>query len=134
MYSDYQSPNITVINDRSSEGLADANIRIGNINASIAELEIKLQAMYRVMLEQGIDPQLFEAKIDEIMKERASKPAIPAPTTKPCQKCGRAVKKSANSPLLGKCMYCGSPVPFTPTFLPEEPEAEGEDGENKTEI
>ena len=132
MYNDYQSTNITVINDRSSEGLADANIRIGNMNATIAELEIKVQAMYRVMLEQGIDPQVFEAKIDEIMKERAAKTAIPAPTTKTCPKCGRAVKKSANSPLLGKCMYCGSPVPFTPTFLTQEPEAEGEGEENKT--
>ena len=31
MYSDYQNQTPIVINDRSSEGLADANIRIGNM-------------------------------------------------------------------------------------------------------
>lgn len=123
MYGEYDSSNnVTIINDRSSEGLADANIRIGNIKCDIAELEIKLQAIYRVMLDQGIDPKLFEDKIEEIMKERAE--AKPKPVqelvSKPCPKCGRAVRKNANNPLLGKCMYCSTSVPFYPTFMSKE--------------
>ena len=46
MYSDYQNQTPIVINDRSSEGLADANIRSGNMLSEMSELQIKLQAMY----------------------------------------------------------------------------------------
>ena len=73
MYSDYQNQTPIVINDRSSEGLADANIRIGNMLSEMSELQIKLQAMYLVMLDQGIDPQVFEDKIEEVMKTRGNK-------------------------------------------------------------
>ena len=110
--------NVTVITDRSSEGLADANIRIGDLNGQITDLEIKLEAMYRVMVEQGVDPKLFDAKIEEIMKERQEKKGLISakPQVKPCPKCGKAVKKSPNAPMLGRCMYCGTNVPFYPSF------------------
>ncbi len=123
MYSDYQNQTPIVINDRSSEGLADANIRIGNMLSEMSELQIKLQAMYLVMLDQGIDPQVFEEKIEEVMKTRGNKKPVSL-DSKPCPKCGRMVKKSALTPLLGKCLYCGSNVSFSPTFLNEEKEEE----------
>lgn len=118
MYSTNHTQQVTVINDRSSEGLADANIRIGDMNAQITDLEIKLEAMYRVMVEQGVDPKLFDAKIEEIMKERQEKKGLVSakPQVKPCPKCGKAVKKSPNAPMLGRCMYCGTNVPFYPSF------------------
>ena len=118
MYSTNHTQQVTVINDRSSEGLADANIRIGDMNAQITDLEIKLEAMYRVMVEQGVDPKLFDAKIEEIMKERQEKKGLISakPQVKPCPKCGKAVKKSPNAPMLGRCMYCGTNVPFYPSF------------------
>ena len=118
MYSTNHTQQVTVINDRSSEGLADANIRIGDMNAQITDLEIKLEAMYRVMVEQGVDPKLFDAKIEEIMKERKEKKGLVSakPQVKPCPKCGKAVKKSPNAPMLGRCMYCGTNVPFYPSF------------------
>ena len=117
-YGDYNQPPV-IINDRSSEGLADANIRIGNMKSDIAELEIMLQAMYRVMVEQGIDPKLFEAKIDEVMKERGPVPPVKI-RSKTCPKCRKAGERSANVPLLVKCMYCGTGVPFYPTFLSDK--------------
>ena len=123
MYSDYQNQTPIVINDRSSEGLADANIRIGNMLSEMSELQIKLQAMYLVMLDQGIDPQVFEDKIEEVMKTRGNKKPVSL-DSKPCPKCGRMVMKSALTPLLGKCLYCGSNVSFSPTFLNEEKEEE----------
>lgn len=118
MYSTNHTQQVTVINDRSSEGLADANIRIGDMNSQITDLEIKLEAMYRVMVEQGVDPKLFDAKIEEIMKERQEKKGLVSakPQVKPCPKCGKAVKKSPNAPMLGRCMYCGTNVPFYPSF------------------
>lgn len=123
MYSDYQKQTPIVINDRSSEGLADANIRIGNMLSEMTELQIKLQAMYLVMLDQGIDPQVFEDKIEEVMKARGNKKPVSL-DSKPCPKCGRMVKKSSTAPLLGKCLYCGSNVSFAPTFLNVEKEDE----------
>ena len=122
MYSTNHTQQVTVINDRSSEGLADANIRIGDMNGQITDLEIKLEAMYRVMVEQGVDPKLFDAKIEEIMKERQEKKGLVSakPQVKPCPKCGKAVKKSPNAPMLGRCMYCGTNVPFYPSFTNTE--------------
>lgn len=118
MYSTNHTQQVTVINDRSSEGLADANIRIGDMTGQITDLEIKLEAMYRVMVEQGVDPKLFDAKIEEIMKERQEKKGLVSAKSqvKPCPKCGKAVKKSPNAPMLGRCMYCGTNVPFYPSF------------------
>lgn len=118
MYSTNHTQQVTVINDRSSEGLADANIRIGDMTGQITDLEIKLEAMYRVMVEQGVDPKLFDTKIEEIMKERQEKKGLVSakPQVKPCPKCGKAVKKSPNAPMLGRCMYCGTNVPFYPSF------------------
>ena len=118
MYSTNHTQQVTVINDRSSEGLADANIRIGDMTGQITDLEIKREAMYRVMVEQGIDPKLFDAKIEEIMKERQEKKGLVSakPQVKSCPKCGKAVKKSPNAPMLGRCMYCGTNVPFYPSF------------------
>ena len=116
MYDSSDSP--TIIIDRSGDGIADANSKIGSLRSDISELEIKLQAMYRVMVEQGIDPKLFDAKIEEIMRERACSKPVPK-QSKPCPKCGRIVSKNGNAPLLGKCMYCGTNVPFYPTFETE---------------
>ena len=113
------TPPPVVFNDRTNEGLTDANARIGRMNNLVTELEVKLEAMYRVMLDQGIDPALFEAKIEEIMKERAT-PQPPVIETKPCPKCGMAVKNTPIMPLYGKCMYCGTSVPFPPTFIKGE--------------
>ena len=122
MYSTNHTQQVTVINDRSSEGLADANIRIGDMTGQITDLEIKLEAMYRVMVEQGVDPKLFDAKIEEIMKERQEKKGLVSAKlqVKPCPKCGKAVKKSPNAPMLGRCMYCGTNVPFYPSFTNTE--------------
>ena len=116
--NDYSPPPI-VINQRTNEGITDANIRIAKLSSLVTEFEVKVEAMYRVMLDQGIDPALFEAKIDEIMKEKAV-PQPPVIESKPCPKCGMAVKKTVNSPLYGKCMYCGTSVPFRPSFIKDE--------------
>ena len=123
MYDSSNNP--TIIIDRTGPGIAEANSKIGDMKSDISDLEIKVQALYRVMVEQGVDPKLFDAKIEEIMKERAGRRPIPK-ESKPCPKCGRTVSKNGGAPLLGKCMYCGTNVPFYPSFKEEEePAAEG---------
>lgn len=118
--------NITVINERTNETITDANLKIGGLVGQVAELEVKLEAMYRVMLEQGIDPEILEKKIEEVMSEKTvSRPAqLP---TKPCPKCGKPVKKNANTPLYGRCMYCSTNVPFYPTFKKREENVQPEE-------
>lgn len=115
--SNTQTP--VVVRDSSSEGLVDANIRIGNIRNEIAALEIKLQAMYSVMIDQGIDPKVFDAKIEEIMNNKPANSPVQN-DSKPCPKCGRNVKKSGDVPLFGRCLYCGVKVPFYPSFTEEQ--------------
>ena len=120
MYDSSNNP--TIIIDRTGPGIAEANSKIGDMKSDISDLEIKVQALYRVMVEQGVDPKLFDAKIEEIMKERQEKKGLVSakPQVKPCPKCGKAVKKSPNAPMLGRCMYCGTNVPFYPSFTKEE--------------
>ena len=127
MYSGGTTTNITVINERTNETITDANLKIGSLTGQVAELEVKLEAMYRVMLEQGVDPELFEQKIAEIMSEKQINRPAQLPT-KPCTKCGKTVKKNANTPLYGRCLYCGTLVPFYPTFKKEEEEEKTEGG------
>lgn len=126
MYSGGTTTNITVINERTNETITDANLKIGSLTGQIAELEVKLEAMYRVMLEQGVDPELFEQKIAEIMSEKQINRPAQLPI-KPCPKCGKNVKKNANTPLYGRCMYCSTVVPFYPTFKKEEEAEEKKD-------
>ena len=40
-YRSNTNENVTVITERSTDGLADANIRIGDMNGQITDLEIK---------------------------------------------------------------------------------------------
>ena len=115
MYStdSYNQP--LIVNSRAGEAAAEANIKIGDIKGQLAEMEIKLQAMYCVMIEQGIDPKLFDAKIEELINNRTAK--TPAPKkSKPCPKCGVDVKQGTEDPLVGRCLYCGEKVTFYPSF------------------
>ena len=124
MYSRHDNPTPIIVNDRSTEALADTNQRLGSVNDQIVALEIKLQAMYRVMVEQGVDPAIFEAKIEELMEERGIKVSVHQNEVKSCPKCGKPVKKNANTPLLGRCLYCGTVVKFNPSFISEPPKEE----------
>lgn len=116
MFDDnYNSARPIIVNDRSTEALTETNIQVGDLKSQIAELEIKLQAMYSVIVEQGVDPKRFEAKVEELMKARLEK--SPEPKKAPaCPECGRAVKPSIENPLMGKCLFCGAKVPIYPSF------------------
>ena len=123
MYENSQYSPPMIVNSRAGQEVAEANIKIGDMTGKLAELEIKLQAMYSVMIEQGIDPKLFDAKIEEIVNNRSAK----TPTSqsraqkkaKQCPECGVAVKQSTEDPLVGRCLYCGAKVTFYPSFTEE---------------
>lgn len=99
----------------SADMMADANIKMGGIGCTVAKHEIMLQALFEAMVEQGVDPELINAKVVELTDAKLAKIGNPA-SAKPCPKCGKMVKELADTPLLGRCMYCGIAVKFYPTF------------------
>lgn len=110
--------------DHSGTKLIDANNKISSLASSVAKLEIMVQAMFEIMTEQGISPELINAKIIEITDRDTGKGNVPD-NTQACPRCGKTVKELANAPLTGRCMYCGKVIKFYPSFeLPgqEKPE------------
>jgi len=99
----------------SADMMADANIKMGGIGCTVAKHEIMLQALFEAMVEQGVDPELINAKVVELTDAKLTKFGNPA-SAKPCPRCGKMVKELADTPLLGRCMYCGIAVKFYPTF------------------
>ena len=95
--------------------VADTNIKIGNIGSTIAKHEIMLQALFEAMVEQGVDPELINAKVVELTDAKLAKVGNPV-TAKPCPKCGKAVQETGKTPMMGRCMYCGQTVKFYPLF------------------
>ena len=111
----YQPP--LTVNDRAGEKVIEANIRIDDIKSQIAEIEIKISALYSVIVEQGIDPKLIEKKVEELVTNRPERPLVSVLTrSQICPECGKKVKPSSVDPLMGTCLFCGTKVPFYPTF------------------
>ena len=110
---EYQAP--VIMNGRAGNEVVEANFKIGDLKNQLAEMEIKLQALYSVLLDRGINPETFEAKIEEIMKEKTANPPAQK-ALKNCPECGKPVKPSPQNPLVGNCMFCGAKVPYNPSF------------------
>lgn len=104
---------------RNSERVADANRNIADLRSEILRLRILVDALTAVVIEKGVDPNLINAKIDEI----ASKPETFEPARKasaPCPRCGRMVLDNGKLPLTGTCLYCGEVIRFPPRIETEE--------------
>lgn len=113
--------------NNSADMMADANIKMGGIGCTIAKHEIMLQALFEAMVEQGVDPELINAKVVELTDAKLAKIGNPA-SAKPCPRCGKMVKELSETPMLGRCMYCGMAVKFYPTFeIAKKEEETGEE-------
>lgn len=114
---------------RNAERIASANNSMDEIRCELAKLELILQAMWKVMEEQGVEPSAINAKIDEIMENRPKNNY--QKKLKPCPKCGKNVQESLKTPLVGRCLFCGEVVKFYPYLdedgdgLPDRPAQEG---------
>ena len=115
MYDDstYRSP--MIVNGRSGNEVVEANFKISDLKNQLAEMEVKIQVLYSILRDKGISPETFEAKIEEIMKGKTENPPAQK-QLRTCPECGKAVKPSADNPLLGRCMFCGAKVPYYPSF------------------
>ncbi len=102
---------------RNAEKVAEANRSINDLRSDVLRLKIMLQAMMEIMVEQGVDPDLINARIDEIMTRTEIFEPLEK-ETKPCPKCGRLILDNGVLPLTGTCLYCGATVRFPPKFTP----------------
>ena len=124
-YNNYQNSydNIhsTTSEGRTNERVADVNRYVSDMRSEMLKLQIMVKAMYKVLIEQGIDPALINSKVEEIFAD----PKTFEPKQKdsmPCPKCGRQVLDNGTVPLVGTCLYCGTTVKFLPHFDFDEPE------------
>lgn len=101
--------------DHTGTKLIDTNNKLSSLASSVAKLEIMVQAMFELMVEKGIDPDLINAKLVEITDRNTAEVNVPD-STKPCPRCGKTVKELSGAPLTGRCMYCGKEVKFYPVF------------------
>ena len=115
-YGGYHSDNdikITSSESRNSEKVAEVNRNVNEVRSEILKLKIMVQAMIEIMLEQGVDPNLINAKIDEIVSNPETFDP-PKKLSKDCPRCGRLILDNGNTPLTGTCLYCGAVVRFPP--------------------
>ena len=100
---------------RNAERVAEANRHIVELKSDILRLKIMLQAAMEIMVEQGVDPKLINAKIDEIVaRPETFEPSVRE--SKPCPRCGRMIQDNGSLPLTGTCLYCGTVVRFPPVY------------------
>ena len=98
---------------RNSERVAEVNRNLTDLKSDILRLKIMVQAMMEIMVEQGIDPERINAKIDEVVsRPETFNPAMRA--SMPCPRCGKNIIDNGNTPLTGTCLYCGAIVRFPP--------------------
>ena len=100
---------------RTRERVAEVNRDVNDIRSEILSLKIMIQAMMEILTERGVDPELINTKINEIM----ARPETFVPIekeSKPCPRCGRQVLDNGVTPLMGTCLYCGAEVKFPPKF------------------
>ena len=117
---------------RTREKVAEVNRDVNDIRSEILTLKIMVKAMMEIMAERGVEPEIINAKIQEI----ASRPDTFMPTAKlstPCPRCGRLVLDNGNTPLVGTCLYCGEVVKFIPVFETGDKEQELSQSDSITE-
>ncbi len=115
---------IAMAGESKPESVNDANLRMDLMISNYARMRVISQALFEVMVEQGIDPDLINSKIKRIVDNELDS-ILDQKTAQPCPKCGKMVRESGKTPLTGRCMHCGSKVKFYPFFgMPEKAVAE----------
>ena len=93
---------------RNSERVAEVNRNLTDLKSDILRLKIMVQAMMVIMVEQGIDPERINAKIDEVV----SRPETFDPTMRASMPCSisfsfrpKSIPVSCPGPILSQQMW-----------------------------
>ena len=110
---------------RAGDKIAEVNRNVNDLHSDILRIEIMCQAMMEIMVEKGIDPDVINSKIYEIM-DRPETFDTNRKAQMPCPQCGRIILDNGTIPLQGTCLYCGTVVKFPPLFKNGEQKQESE--------
>lgn len=111
---------------RTGDKIAEVNRNVNDIHSDILRLNIMCQALMEILVERGVDPDVINSKIFEIM-DRPETFDTNRKASQPCPQCGRLILDNGTVPLMGTCFYCGTVVKFPPVFK------NGEENQEATE-
>ena len=120
-YNNYAN-NYNEIKNITAEGrnagrVNEVNRSVNDVRSEVLTLKIMVQAMMEIMADRGIDPDVINAKIEDIVN-RPETFNTPEKLSTKCPGCGRLILDNGNTPLTGTCLYCGKVVRFAPKFVP----------------
>ena len=101
------------LESRTSEKVSEVNRNVGDMKSEVLRVKIMTQAMLELLIEQGVNVDRINAKIEEIIA-RPETFETPERESKPCPRCGRMIIDNGAIPLTGTCLYCGITVRFPP--------------------
>ncbi|MBR5060462.1 MAG: hypothetical protein IKX06_06775 [Clostridia bacterium] len=118
-YNNYAN-NYNEIKNITAEGrnagrVNEVNRSVNDVRSEVLTLKIMVQAMMEIMADRGIDPDVINAKIEDIVN-RPETFNEPRKLSTKCPDCGRLILDNGNTPLTGTCLYCGKVVRFAPKF------------------
>lgn len=122
------SVNSDLQNSRNAIKLHDANKSIDELKNEITKLEMMIRAMVSIMNEQGVTTEHINEKIKLMLDDKIAK-GFSNSDSIPCPKCGKTVRESAQTPMMGRCMFCGTTAVFYP-FVDEDQAAASEAAED----
>ncbi len=104
-------------NSRNAMKLHDASKSIDELKNDITKLEMMIQAMFSIMKEQGVTTGQLNDKLKLLLDDKISK-GFARSDSMPCPKCGKIIRESVQTPMMGRCMFCGTTAVFYP-FMEE---------------
>ncbi len=88
---------------------------VTGLKNSIKRLDTISRAMWEVMQENGIPVEKLNAKIEQLLTDPDKKERLAYdPLIIKCPGCGKPLRESYKTPMLGKCVFCGREVVFYP--------------------
>ena len=107
---------------RAQDRVAQASRDMSGLRSQILKLAIIQQAMWNILSDQGVTVDRLNSEIDEVLKKGYK--FSYQDSAKPCPRCGKNVRESEQTPMSGRCMFCGTNVTFYPfddnTIAPED--------------
>ncbi|MBO4461008.1 MAG: hypothetical protein J5778_10205 [Clostridiales bacterium] len=111
-------------NARNAQKLQDAGRNIDELKSEITKLEMMVRAMFDIMKEQGVTTDQINNRIKVLLDDKIAK-GFTHTDSIPCPRCGKTVRESPGTPMMGRCMFCGATAVFYP-FIDEDQAASAE--------
>ena len=101
-----------VANTQMSSCIKEQARQVDELETILSRLDAITCAMWELLQEQGVTKERLYDKLDEVIDKRKS--GFSYFTRISCPRCGKAIQESNRTPLVGRCVYCGTQVTFYP--------------------